>query len=259
MATLKEQKLLELKMVDDGISRFNQTLNKMMDKGLESATKHGRAVITSMLQPVAEGIDELKTKQSNNRLIAKKRLQDMESDVVAYLSMISLVDNLTRKCTLLKLAQNIGMRVEDQRRLQAWVEVEGDLAKNVISKANEKTRSGRVQKRHGLNHKMNKDGYKELEWSNEDRIHTGLRIVDIIIQKTGVVELKKFLSSRNKTSTYVVATPATLAWIKKFNEHAELASPRFTPTIIRPKDWTRIWGGGFYAGVINNLPMVRIK
>ena len=120
MATLEEQKLLELKMVDDGISRFNQTLNKMMDKGLESATKHGRAVITSMLQPVADGIDEIKAKLSSNRDIAKKKLQDMDSDVVAYLSMISLVDNLTRKCTLMKLGQNIGMRVEDQQRLQAW-------------------------------------------------------------------------------------------------------------------------------------------
>ena len=52
-------------MVNDGISRFNRTLNKMMGKGLESATKHGRAIISTQLDPVAKGIQELLNNKSN--------------------------------------------------------------------------------------------------------------------------------------------------------------------------------------------------
>ena len=33
--------------------------------------------------------------------------------------------------------------------------------------------------------------------------------------------------------------------------------PLISPTIIPPKKWTGMWGGGFYAGIINNLPLVR--
>tara|TARA_B100000131_G_C18093943_1_gene603271 strand:- start:300 stop:1079 length:780 start_codon:yes stop_codon:yes gene_type:complete len=258
MSTLEQQKLLELKMVDDGISRYNRTLNKMMEKGLESATKHGRAMITTLLDPVSHGIDEVKNKSSNNRDIAKKKLQEIESSVAAYLSMLSLVDSLTKKCTVLKLSNQIGMRIEDQIRLNDWIKQEGDVAKNVIRKANEKTRSGRIQKRHGLTHKMNKDGFKDSEWSNEERIHVGVRIISVIIETTGIVELKKFTNGRGKLTFYVIATPKTLDWIKDFNQVAEVSRPRYTPTIIPPKDWDRVWGGGYYANVINNLPLVRV-
>ena len=34
----------------------------------------------------------------------------------------------------MRLATNIGMRIEDQIRLQHWIEEEGDLARNVIKK-----------------------------------------------------------------------------------------------------------------------------
>jgi len=258
LQTVEDQKLLELQMVNDGINRFNRTLNKMMDKGLESATKHGRAIISTQLDPVAKGIEELKNKSSNNREIARKKLQELDSEVAAYLSMIGLVDNLTRKCTLLKLANNIGMRIEDEIRLQHWINEEGDIAKNVIRKANEKTRTGRLQKRHGLTNKMNKDGYKDLEWSNEERIHTGVKLIDIIIQTTGIVELKKFRTARNKTTSYIVATPKTLEWIHNFNKVAENIRPRFAPLVIPPKDWTKMWGGGYYANIINNLSLVRV-
>ena len=56
----------------------------------------------------------------------------------------------------------------------------------------------------------------------------------------------------------VVPNAKTLNYIMEFNAKAEVARPRYVPTIIPPKDWTRVWGGGYYATVINNLPLIRI-
>ncbi len=257
--TLQDQTNLEKSMVDGGIARFNTALNKMMDKGLESATKHGRVIISQAIEAVAEGLDELQNTSKNNRSIAKRKLRHLDSKVASYISMLAVVDTLSRKTSYLKLASNIGKRLEDQIRLQTWIEQEGDVAKNTIRKANEKTRSGRIQKRKGLNHKMNKDGYKDLEWTDWDRVATGKILIALIIIKTNIIaHPRSDQNGKKKTSTYVVPTEKTLDFVKKFNAYAEVAKPRFTPTIIPPKDWTREWGGGFYAGVINNLPLVRI-
>ena len=258
MVTIQEQKLLETNMAEAGVSRFRHTLNKMKEKGLESATKHGRVIIATHLKPVAEGIREIQNTSSNNRNIAKKKLQDIDADEAAYLAMISMVDSLTTKCSVLKLATKMATRIEDQIRLQLWVEQEGQIARNMIRKANEKTRTGRVQKRHGLNHKMNKDGFQFLEWTNPERIQVGTKIIDIIIVKTGLVELEKFKSGRKKFTNYIVPIQKTLDWIRDFNSVAEVARPRYLPTIIPPKDWTRVWGGGYYANIINDLPLVRV-
>lgn len=259
MKTLQDQTNLEQSMVDGGIARFNSALKKMMDKGMDSATKHGRALISIAIEKVAEGIDEVKNTSNNNRSTAKKKLRYLDSEVAAYISMLAVVDTLSKKTTFLKLASNIGKRLEDQIRLETWIEKEGDVAKNTIRKANEKTRSGRIQKRKGLYHKMNKDGYKDLEWTNLDRVNTGNLLIRLIYERTEIIdEPRSDQKGKQKTSTYVVPNAKTLEFIKNFNAVAEVARPRYTPTIIPPKDWTKVWGGGFYAGVINNLPLVRI-
>ena len=258
MVTINEQKLLEMNMVEAGVNRFWHTVNKMKEKGLESATKHGRVLIQTHLELLAEGIDEVKNTSSNNRNIAKKKLQDIDSYIASYLVMISLIDNLTSRCSVLKLATNIAKRLEDQIKLQLWVEQEGDIARNVIKKANEKTRSGRIQKRKGLNHKMNKDGFQFKEWTREERRQVGCKMIDLVITKTGLVANQKFKSGNGRYTHYIIAIPETVEYITNFNQKAEVARPRYLPTIIPPKKWTRVWGGGYYANIINDLPLVRV-
>ena len=45
---------------------------------------------------------------------------------------------------------------------------------------------------------MNKDGYKKFEWSNKQRVHTGLKLISIVITKTGIIELQTIPSSLKK-------------------------------------------------------------
>lgn len=257
MPTIEEQIMLEYEMVLEGVRRYKHENTKMMDKGLESKTAHGRAIISSVVNSVAEGVRVLQGTTTSNRDIARKKLRDMDADQVAYLSLISVVDGISRGYSLMKVAQAIGMYIEDQARLSQWLQGEGEKAKSIINKANEKTASGRRNKRHGLTHKMNKDGYESSEWGNEERIHVGLRMVDVIITTTGIISLRRQTTARNKTTTFVEATPETLEWISNFNEGTETKRPRYSPCIIEPQDWEGVWGGGYYSDVINRLPLVR--
>ena len=70
MVTIQDQTNLEQSMVDGGIDRFNSALNKMMEKELESTTKHGRAYMSMQIDKVAEAIEQHKNKNTNNRSIA---------------------------------------------------------------------------------------------------------------------------------------------------------------------------------------------
>jgi len=257
MPNLDAQLLLEFEMVQEGIARYNHQLNAMMDKGLESKTQHGRALIASVVDAVADGVRELQTTTTSNRDIARKKLREMDAEQVAYLALLSLVDSISKRFSLLKVARTIGLYLEDQDRLQKWMDSDKETAQAIIKMANEKTSSGRHQKHNGLVHKMNKDGFKYTEWTNEERVHVGVRMVDVIIRTTGIVALRRQLTARNKTTTDVEATPATLDWIKSFNEVNMQRRPRYVPCIVQPKDWDDIWGGGYYSDVINRLPLVR--
>ena len=77
MSTLEDQLALELEMLQAGIDRYQSNTSKLLEKGIESKTKHGRAVIAAVVNAVADGVDEIQSSTTSNRDIAKKKLQGM--------------------------------------------------------------------------------------------------------------------------------------------------------------------------------------
>jgi len=256
MPTVEEQIQLEHEMVNAGIARYDAQNRKLVEKGHEAKTTYGRAMISSIVEAVTEGIKELQVvDKSSRRCVARKKLRDMNAEQVAFLSLISVVDTVSKRHSLLKVARFVGMYIEDQWRLEQWLKDDPECAKNMIKKAQEK--SSRRHKRMGLIHKMNADGH-DTAWTNEERIFVGAKLIDVIIRTTGIVRLTKLKTAKNKTTTYVEATPETLNWIKSFNELKASKKPRYAPCIIPPKDWEGIYGGGYYSTIINRLPLVRV-
>ena len=158
---------------------------------------------------------------------------------------------------VLNVARLVGVNVETQLRLDEWLKQDKGTATNLIRMANKKSDKGFDHKRHGLNHKMKADNVDIPYWSDTDRIHVGLRLIDVIIKDTGIIKLRSEYT-RRKTITYLQATDDTLEWIKAFNETHESNLPRHSPCIIPPKDWDSFFGGGYYSEHINKKPFLRI-
>lgn len=258
MATLDEQIQLEYQMVQSGIDRYHKQLTDLLEKDLGSKTKHGRQIIKGILDPVQMAIDEhCAVNQRRNKSISKNLLKTMDSGKVAYLTLICLIDNLAKGGTLLKVARSIGIQVETQNRLDKWLALDKEVATNMIKEANKKSDKGFDHKRFGLDHKIKADGLDIPVWTANERINVGIKLIDIVIQTTGIVKLEKKIQKR-KTVYHVVATPETEEWIKAFNDTHEVALPRYSPCIIEPRDWDAFWGGGYYSEHINKLPFVRV-
>ena len=148
----------------------------------------------------------------------------MDTEQLAYLSLVTMVDSLSRKNTLLYVARSIGSSIEIQDRLDRWIDSEGSVANNVIKEAMKKAYGAR---RYGLTHKMNKDGYKHTEWDKSERVHIGFKMMDIIINTTAIVKLDTQQTERKRRATYVIPTEGTLEWIAAFNSYMEASRPRF--------------------------------
>ncbi len=254
---IEEQLQLETDMMTGGIQRFNKGLNVAVEKGKESHTSHGRAIVSRLVQTVTGAVVQfIKNPTNTSRDIAWKNLKDMDAEQVAYLALVTLVDSISRKNTLLFVARTIGSNLEIQDRLDRWIHSEGDTATNTIKLAMKKAYGAR---RYGLTNKMNKDGYKNTEWLKSERVHVGFKMVDLIIQSTGIIKLDTQPTERKRRATYVVPTQDTLDWIKAFNEYMQGSRPRYLPCVIPPKDWTSVKGGGYHGHDIDELPIVRRK
>ena len=257
MATLDEQIELEYQMVQSGINRYNKNLEDLLDKDLGSKTKHGRTIIKGIVEPVLKGIENYEKEKWSFNSKFLKLTKGCDKGQMAYLALISLIDNMIKKPTLTQVAKFVGIQIETQIKLDTWVEEDKEVAHNLIKLANKKSDKGFDHKRHGLNHKMKADGVSVPNWTDEERLHVGIRLIDIIIQETGIVKLESKQSKKKKM--YVITpTPETEEWVRAFNATNSVALPRYAPCIIEPKDWESFWGGGYYSEHINKLPLVRV-
>ena len=246
---------LEADMITGGINRFRKDRDKAIERGRESHTLHGRAITATLVASVKDGIDEWLANPTNvSRDTAYKRIGHMDTEQLAYLSLVTMVDVISRKNTLMFVARGIGSAIEMQERLDRWVHDEGTVALNTIRLAMKKAYGAR---RYGLTNKMNKDGYKDTEWTKAERVHVGFKMMDIIIKTTGIVKLHTQQTEKKKKATYVVPEKETKEWIDAFNAFAEISRPRYLPCVIPPKDWTDVRGGGYHGLEIDQLPIVR--
>jgi DNA-directed RNA polymerase len=257
MATLDEQIKLEYRMVQGGIIRYNKTLDDLLDKDLGSKTKHGRTIIKGVVEPVADAIQKALEEKTSNRAHFPKLTKGCEPNKMAYLALVSLVDHMVVKTTLMKVAKLIGIQVETQLRLDKWLAIDKEVATNVIKLAQQKSDKGFDHKRYGLDHKIAADGLDIPHWSDEQRIHIGTKLIDIIIKHTGIVKLEK-KQTKKKTIYLVVPTKETEEWVDAFNKTNEVALPRYSPCVVEPKDWDGFWGGGYHSKHVNQLPFVRV-
>jgi DNA-directed RNA polymerase len=252
---IDHQLQLETDMITGGIERFRKERDASIERGRESHTLHGRVIVSRLVDDVALGIEEwIKTPSNVSRDIAWKKVKDCNAEQLSFLSLVTLVDSISRKNTLMYVARSIGASIEIQDRLDRWIADEGDIARNTIKQAMKKAYGAR---RYGLTNKMNKDGYKENAWLQSERIHVGFKMVDIIIRSTGIVKLSTQQAKRGRKTTWVVPEMETLDWINSFNSFAETHRPRLLPCVIVPKDWTDVTGGGYHGHEINKLPIVR--
>lgn len=239
--TIEQQVELECKMIAQGVERFYKSFNAARDEGAMSRSMAGKALMSSVLDPFIISLEEWINVMSPE----SDMVVEMDSERLAYLTLSKSIDNIAKRSKLVATAKSIADDIQLELRLQYWLQKDGKVAKSIIKRANRKATDR--HKKNGLVYKLNKDGVKEVDWSVEQKVKLGLKLIDRLIVSTGIVKLQlQSLGSGPKTVYLLVPEEGTLEWIDGFNKFRDKSRPRTAPFLIRPKNWEGMFGGGFY-------------
>ena len=100
---------------------------------------------------------------------------------------------------------------------------------------------------------MNRASVDWETWPKTDRLHIGVKLIELVIEATGYFRVYNAKSGRH-VRTYVAPTERVLEWIHKQIDTYALLLPDRYPTIIPPKPWEGETGGGYYT--LPDLPLV---
>lgn len=257
----EQQRQLEADMQTKGIEYYRSEVRKAVEKQNESNTHYGILAMKHSVDAVCNGIKDFLEESFSGKAgrlnSAGHLLSLVDPEVSAYLALKGIIDGVSKNYTLTKAAMGVASMLEDQFKFAVFEEKEPHWFKRIQKDVNKRT-SNRYYRRYAIIHTMNKKALIDYEaWSKQEKMHLGCKLVDIIIQTTGLIQLVTHTYGRTKRVLYIEPTEKTLEWIEKVNKHTEVLTPRYMPCVITPRDWVSPYSGGYHTKHIKPLPLIK--
>ena len=260
-----EQAKIENEMNGLGIERYQKNVRDAKQKNRESTTLYGISLMKEALDLVANGVTESVDTALSGRSGAYANsattLMLLDPEVCAYLTLKYTMDGVSTRSPLTRVAMKLANGLEDQFKFDLWQNSKDSkhLFRIIKKRANKKT-TNRVYRRYNIIRQMTKiEVLDHSPWSKREKLHLGAKMIDILIQATGLMEVKTVQYKRKQRILYLQANDATLHWIEELNKEGETIHPYFYPCVVPPKDWSSIYNGGYYSDKINTIPMIKTR
>ncbi|MER8505662.1 hypothetical protein NKH91_05960 [Mesorhizobium sp. M0894] len=263
---LQRQIELEIEMSGLGRDRYLSRVRKNIDKGRGYETDTGRCILQSAVGPVADGIAQFIEDTYNGRpgprAVAAKLIKDMDHHVVSFLACRAVLAGMMRRRSgsLLTLAISVARAVETEARFEVFLRTDPDRFR---WKLKELSDSGATEQHKAtvLTYAMGKLGIPWDRWTHTDKLHLGIKLVELFCQQTGLTAIEQAYIGGDKEAPrdqYIVhLTERAMAWVDQSILGGELLFPAFMPTLVPPKDWTGLSGGAYFTELGRPVPLVR--
>ena len=258
MQTIDSQLELERNMVLKGAETFERNNKEAEDAGRGAETSYAQRLIQEFMLPLIEALTSfVETNKPGKHGKIRTLLQRASPDKAMYLAMQAVFNSFTLDAPLAGLATRIGRMVEDEVRFSRFQEMHGDYYAAIKKDfARKGTKDYRYMHR-VLTHKANEMADEWIEWTVAERAEVGMKLVDIIMTNTDLLEKRQFMQ-HGKTRTLLLPTASATKWIDDHKEFAKFLFPDKLPCIIPPDDWSGLNQGGYYSPELrHSTPMVK--
>lgn len=255
------QLALEEGMTQRGAERYLRDVSKAIQMGREESTAYGTTVLSHRIAKLAQAIGEWKESSSTGaaaRFSATyPKVKDVDNHMLAFLTLKAVMSGISSLRTLQFVGVAIGTAIEDEIRFAKIREEERKQYEKIIIGAKKRT-SGHYRHIYAVRQADRiEDGWKR--WVRTDRLHVGIKMLDICIQSVGLVEITHQKVDKDQSIKYVKALPETLEWIETKNEVTQFLRPVYEPMVVRPRDWSTPFNGGYISSNIKPIRMVKSK
>lgn len=258
---LEKQRQLEQEMHQMGIANYRKKVAGNLEKGQESNTPYGVILLKKSVDDVADAIVEFVytalSGQTTKAAYAAVILNAFDPEVSAYLALKKCVDSVSTAMSLTKLAVGLANSLEDQFKLEFLKQQDSFIFGKVYKDITQRT-TNRYYRRYNMLRELSRLELTMAEpWSKQEKISVGVKLIDLVIQTTGLIKIENQTMGRNKTVTFVRGTEKTLDWIRAVNERGEQLNTSYMPCVVKPKDWTSPVSGGYYTPELFTVPMIK--
>ncbi|AMR59537.1 RNA polymerase [Citrobacter phage SH3] len=277
-----KQLQLEHEAYTEGERRFIKNLERQTERGELADNQVAKPLMQTLVPKIAQAVKEwhegpdgkLSTSRpsvaftmlSTEEKAVKDRYLRIPCESAAVIILKVILSKLVKPegIPITPMASAIGRTLEDEIRFGRIRDKEKEHFKKAIAD-NLNKRAGASYKKaymQAVETSMLEQGQLEDAWGNwspTEAVHVGIKMLEIVIQSTQLVELKRY--GAGNAAADVEMVHLSDFWVKKMAQRGfSLAgiAPVYQPCVVPPKPWTGVVGGGYWAKGRRPLPLIRL-
>lgn len=277
-----KQLQLEHEAYTEGERRFIKNLERQTERGELADNQVAKPLMQTLVPKIAQAVKEwhegpdgkLSTSRpsvaftmlSTDEKAVKDRSLRISCESAAVIILKVILSKLVKPegIPITPMASAIGRTLEDEIRFGRIRDKEQEHFKKAIAE-NLNKRAGASYKKaymQAVETSMLEQGQLEDAWgtwSPTEVVHVGIKMLEIVIQSTQLVELKRY--GAGNAAADVEMVHLSDFWVKKMAQRGfSLAgiAPVYQPCVVPPKPWTGVVGGGYWAKGRRPLPLIRL-
>ena len=277
-----KQLQLEHEAYTEGERRFIKNLERQTERGDLADNQVAKPLMQTLVPKIAQAVREwhegpdgkLSTSRpsvaftmlSTEEKAVKDRSLRISCESAAVIILKVILSKLVKPegIPITPMASAIGRTLEDEIRFGRIRDKEKEHFKKAIAE-NLNKRAGASYKKaymQAVETSMLEQGQLEDAWgtwSPTEAVHVGIKMLEIVIQSTQLVELKRY--GAGNAAADVEMVHLSDFWVKKMAQRGfSLAgiAPVYQPCVVPPKPWTGVVGGGYWAKGRRPLPLIRL-
>ncbi len=255
-AITEEQMEAQLALENEAMEHGNKLYREMRAKGKYTQGDAGHHAIIKTLGHMVPHVRDYLDQKLGRRNDVKKFLQEaytlyqMEAEELAFITINTVFAHMEHS-TLQDLSFRITNRILDTIEYRRFKEFgEGEKKGGLCAVITDRCKSHNEEHRRKviLGAKRKLAQIEDIEIENDFKILIGKKMIELMIDSTGLVKQENLKRRRNKQKEcYIVATPELDAWLDKLDKGLEWQSPYHYPTIVPPRPWTNLFEGGYWS------------
>lgn len=277
-----KQLQLEHEAYTEGERRFIKNLERQTERGELADNQVAKPLMQTLVPKIAQAVKEwhegqdgkLSTSRpsvafttlSTEEKAVKDRSMRISCESAAVIILKVILSKLVKPegIPITPMASALGRTLEDEIRFGRIRDKEKEHFKKAIAE-NLNKRAGASYKKaymQAVEASMLEQGQLEDAWgtwSPTEAVHVGIKMLEIVIQSTQLVELKRY--GAGNAAADVEMVHLSDFWVKKMAQRGfSLAgiAPVYQPCVVPPKPWTGVVGGGYWAKGRRPLPLIRL-
>lgn len=231
------------------------------------AYKH---MLAHAIEPVQAGLQlmlDAESKRRGRKHVALSWVHLVGTDVAAFMALKVVLNSIAIRTSVNKAARDISGLILDELRYRRFKEKAKQLFDYKIEGFTT-SHYGHMKRSMDATMKYADIDTTDLRMSDTHRLLVGCKLLDVVADVTGLIELdkdtsvklmmgKRRLRARIKKQLYLRPTEDTLAWLKKQNDRmSEFARVNY-PMVVPPLPWAPGQRGGYRFHLRGSYPLAR--